>query len=258
MTYPRIKALHYVVEHDFSIDYSRTESLSRHEASFDLHIDNKRACFTLKESYATVEETREAIGPYIDGWELEAGLQHGPNKFTLRFGGADIEDLDPATGQVFEQRSHPLPLVTIGELRVTEGVPYYPSPSPTAVSFNPDVRSMFDRYMGYRGGRELLATMAYFCLTVLEASTGQPRSTRKAAAKHYAIDQSILEQIGLLTSTKGGARARKAQGAHCDLSQDETCFLDAAVKAIIRRAAEIAHDPAVPRRTITLQDLPRV
>ena len=76
---------------------------------------------------------------------LEAGLQHGPNKFTLRFSGADIEDLDPATGQVFEQRSHPFPLVTIGELRVTEGVPYYPSPPPPAFSFNPDVRSMFDR-----------------------------------------------------------------------------------------------------------------
>ncbi len=32
---------------------------------------------------------------------------------------------------------------------------------------------MFDRNMGYRGYRELLATMAYFCLTVLETSTGQ-------------------------------------------------------------------------------------
>jgi hypothetical protein len=54
VTYPRTKALRYVIEHDFSIDYSRAEPLSRDEASFDFHIDDKRACFTLKESYATV------------------------------------------------------------------------------------------------------------------------------------------------------------------------------------------------------------
>ena len=196
MKYPRVNALHYVIEHDSSIDYLAAQPLSRHEASFDLHVDDKRVCFTMKESYATAEEAREAIGPYIDGWELEAGFQHGPNKFKLRFGGADLEDLDPSTGQVVEQPSTPLPLVMIGEVRVTEGVPYYPSPSPIAVLFNPDVRSMFDRYMGYRGSREHLATMAYFCLTVLEISTGQRRSIRKAAAKHYGIDQEILDRIG--------------------------------------------------------------
>ena len=257
MRYPRVSALHYVIEHDSSIDYSAAQPLSRHEASFDLRVDDKRVCFTMKESYATAEEAREAIGPYIDGWELEAGLQHGPNKFKLRFGGADLENLDSTTGQVVEQPSVPLPLVMIGEVRVTEGVPYYPSPSPIAVSFNPDVRSMFDRYLGYRGGREHLTTMAYFCLTVLETSTGQRRSSRKTAAKHYGINKAILDRIGLLTSKKGGARARKAQGVRRELSQDETRFLDEAIKAIVRRAAEFANDPNVARRIITMQDLPQ-
>ena len=116
---------------------------------------------------------------------------------------------------------------------------------------------MFDRYLGYRGDREHLTTMAYFCLTVLEISTGQRRDARKAAAKRYGIDEQVLRRIGQLTATKGGAGARKAQGACHDLSRDETRFLDEAIKTSIHRAAEIAHDPNATRRIITMQDLPR-
>ena len=255
MTYPRVRALRYIIEHDSSIDYSEAQPLSRHEASFVLHVEDRRVCFTMKESYATAKEALEAIGPYIDGWELKAGLQHGPNKFKLRFGGADLEDIDPKTKQVIERSSALLPLFMTGEVRVTEGVPYYPSPPSIKVSLNPDVRSMFDRYLGYRGGREHLTTMAYFCLTVLETSTGKRRNARLAAAKQYGISKAVLAKIGWLTSKKGGTRARKASGIRDELSQDETRFLDEAVKAIICRTAECAHDPNTARRTITMKDL---
>ena len=257
MTYTRVKALHFVIEHDSSVDYSRAQPLSRQEASFDLHVADKRVCFTMKESYETADEAIEAISPYIDGWELEAGLQHGPNRLRLRFGGADIEEMDPTTGQIVERSSPRLPHIMIGEVRMTEGVPTYPPPSPVSVSLSPDVRQMFERYLRYRSGREHLATMAYFCLTVLETSTPQRGSARKAAAKRYSIDEPVLRRIGELTSTKGGAGARKAAGTQHELSPDETSFLREAVKTIIRRAAEIAHDPNAARRIITMQDLPQ-
>ena len=115
---------------------------------------------------------------------------------------------------------------------------------------------MFHRYAGYREGGEPLTTMAYFCLTVLEASTGERRGRRSAAAKQYCISEAVLKQLGELSSTKGGVGARKAEGVHQDLTQQERKFLEAVVTTIIRRAAEVAHDPNVSLKRITVLALP--
>ena len=98
--------------------------------------------------------------------------------------------------------------------------------------------------------------MAYFCLTVLEASTGERRGRRSAAAKQYCISEAVLKQLGELSSTKGGVGARKAEGVHQDLTQQERKFLEAVVTTIIRRAAEVAHDPNVSLKRITVLALP--
>ena len=257
MTYPRVKALHFVIEHGPSVDYSQAEPLSLEEPSFDVVVNDRNVCFTMKAHCATESDARHAVARYIDAWEFEAGLARGPESFRLRFDVADIEDLDPSTGQTF-LRPRPIRLhATTGSLEVQLQKRRYPAPPTCGLAINPDVRSMFDRYLGYRRGREHLTTMAYFCLTVLETSTGQRRDARKAASKRYGIDEQVLRRIGQLTATKGGAGARKAQGARHDLSRDETRFLDEAIKTSIRRAAETAHDPTVARRIITVQDLPR-
>ena len=66
----------------------------------------------------------------------------------------------------------------------------------------PDVQTMYDRYMGYRQGREPLTTMAYFCLTILERSTKKNHS-REVAAETYGIKLEVLNKIGHLSSEKG-------------------------------------------------------
>ena len=72
----------------------------------------------------------------------------------------------------------------------------YPSPPSMGLKPTPDVESMFHRYVGFREGREPLTTMAYFCLTVLEASTGKRSGKRAAAAKRYGMCQEVLKQLG--------------------------------------------------------------
>ena len=223
MTYPRVKALHFVIEHGPSVHYSQAEPLSLQERSFDVVVNDRNVCFTMKAHCATESDARQAVAKHIDAWEFEAGLARGPESFRLRFDVADIEDLDASTGQTF-LRPSPIRLhAMMGSVEVQLRKRHYPAPPTSGLAITPDVRSMFDRYLGYRGDREHLTTMAYFCLTtILEISTGQRRDARKTAAKRYRIDEQVLRRIGQLTATKGGSGARKAQGARHDLSRDET------------------------------------
>ena len=61
--------------------------------------------------------------------------------------------------------------------------------------------------------------MVYFCLTVLELTWGPSRGAREPAASHYGIDETALNALWELSSTKGGVGARKAQGVLLEYSK---------------------------------------
>jgi hypothetical protein len=105
--------------------------------------------------------------------------------------------------------------------------------------------------------------MAYFCLTLIEANAGDQEQAkerkknrkREKAGKKYRISCEVLAKLGELTSTRGDEKtARKSHRLHTPLSGAETRWIEAAVKAIIRRVAEIDSDPILPE--ITMSDLP--
>ena len=259
MKYPRVKALHFIIEHGPSIDYSQAESFSHQERSFAVLINDRKVRFVMRKRHATETEARQAVATYIDAWEFEVGLTRGPDSFKLRFDFADIEDLDPSTGVVFLRPSPVRLHVMTGDVRVILGKRGYPAPPTSGLSISPDVRSMYQRYLGYKRQREPLPSMVYFCLTVLETSTRQHRGgARTAVANLYRIDKPVLDRLGKLCSKKGGAGARKAVGVHQELSREETRFLEEAVKAIIRRIAEVAHNPCADLQSITMCDLPSI
>jgi hypothetical protein len=111
---------------------------------------------------------------------------------------------------------------------------------------------MLLRYHGYRDGREPLLSMAYFCLTVLEANAGG----RSAAARKYRIDKAVLHKLGELTSRRGDlATARKATaGVAAPLTGPETAWLEVAVKTLIWRLGDTGDTTKLP--SITLAELP--
>ena len=128
-------------------------------------------------------------------------------------------------------------------------------------------RPLYDRYSGYYQDREPLAGMAYFCLTVLEESVAQqpqkastnrkPSPKRKKTAEKYGIELEALTEIGFLSSEKGGHRgARKAGGKDNDLTAEDRHLLEGALKAVIRRAAELAYAPNRALPKISLSNLP--
>lgn len=210
--------------------------------------------------YATQSEALEAVEGYISAWEHHAALQNGPDEFRLVFERAEIEDRDPVPG-AFHFRAEPVHVrISVGEIGVRVSRGAYPRPPDGRMEFSSGAKLMFERYVRYRAGREYLTSMAYFCLTVLENSVQSVRnrkeSLRKAAARQYNVEFSVLKEIGRLCACKGGTEARKKQGAGQELDGQERRFLEEVVKAIIQGAAEVNGDPSEPRHTIGLCDFP--
>ncbi len=128
----------------------------------------------------------------------------------------------------------------------------YPDP-PVGIAVDADAETMLFRYSRYRQGRDTLAGMAYFCLTVLEHSAGN----RAVAAAKYYVSETVLRTLGRLTGEKGGTDARKSEGRAQDFTPAECRWVEEAVKKLIRRAAELAYGTQSPSG-ITMIDLPRL
>ncbi len=115
-----------------------------------------------------------------------------------------------------------------------------------------DVEAMALHYSRYREGKETLAGMAYFCLTVLEQAAGE----RLAIPKKFGIALTVADTLGHLSTEKGGAEARKDGGRSHEFTANERNWIEQATKRMIRRAAEVAYDPAAAASQITMGDLP--
>ena len=257
MNDPHVVALNYRVEHGPEFDYSKAPALSESTRDFDIRLEDTKVRFAMKTHHATVRDAVDAAEKYIRAWELHVALKRGPNAFTLRFDRPEIVDRNPTTG-VVRVSANPVRFnVALSQPEVTVSLGSYPSPPSPGLARNPDVESMFIRYMGYRDGKEPLTSMAYFCLTVLESSAVKKKgeTARKAAARQYCIANGVMNNVGTLCDKKGGRGARKAKGVHLELTQGEKRFLEDAVKAMIRRAAEVEHDPHASHNLIGLGDL---
>ena len=248
-----VVALVYRIEHRDSVDYSSAQSFDSEEPGFRIRIEDKVLRFEFKDQYASEQAAREAIKDYIREWEFEAGLQHGPDAFRLRFLHSEIRYLNAPPGTLGPTSIRAgVPRMTG---RLTVGLPRYPQP-PSGIKLTPDVKSMYDRYMNYRRGREPLASMAYFCLTVIEHSIGKQSGRRREAAKKHQVFLGVFNEVGKLSSERGGPDARKAVGRSDPLTTQEYRFLEQAIKVLIRRAAQKAYNPAGELPKITKSDLP--
>jgi hypothetical protein len=78
---------------------------------------------------------------------------------------------------------------------------------------------------------------------------------RKNAALHFCVDADVLMKVGELSTTKGGPDARKAEGASEDFTEKDRVWLESALKALIRRAAQKVHSSEGWQK-ITMDDLP--
>ena len=258
MNDPHVVALIYHVVHDQSVDYKSASCLCYSTEQFRICVADGTARFELKEHFATKVAAREVVDPYIRKWEFETGLRKRPDQFRLHFGHAEIIDLNPPPpppGTIPVSATFSSPPGTMSVALATVVSNYPAPPSECAIDpDDPDVATMYHRYERYRLRRELLPSMAFFCLTMFESRY----QGRRNAAKTCRVDVAILHTIGKLTEEKGGTEARKAKGAErdLDLTRQEKQFLEQAIEKIIFRVAQVAADENQCLPKITLSDLP--
>ena len=249
MNDPHVVALIYKIEHGPSVDYRKAESIDHEEAGFRVKIENDQVRFEFKEHYATEDAARKAIEDYIRVWEFSACLENGPSYFKLIFDHAQIEDRNPTPGVLMFHAPPARFEVKVEKATGVVSPAYYPPPL-SGVKITPDVQLMYDRYMDHLQGREKLLDVAYFCWTMVKDN---PVTTTD-------FSRGVCNTISRLSGGGGGPEhARKKAGIDKDpLTDQELRFFVEAIKAIIRRAAERAHDPDHNLPQISMSDLPPV
>ena len=258
MNDPHIVALLYEITHDETVDYTDAQSVEHEEELFCIQIEDKRVRLEMKEHYATEVDARRVVEPYIRSWELDASLCGQPGQFSLRFVRPEIRDRNPTPGALTAIATLGIAVGVTSPVIVAPALKSYPKP-PSGIVLapgDPDVLTMLNRFEGYLNNREPLPSMAYFCYTMLTKylSEGPTDTVNK-----YGIGMNVLTKVRTLASTKGGrAAARKMEGIGEELDPSEVIFLKEAVKVMIRRVAELAHDPHKQRSKVTLADLPKL
>ena len=257
MNDPHVKALYYQVVVGKDVNYNNAPPLSETTDVFEISLDGKTAVFKMKQHYSTADEAKGVVEQYVQAWDILIGLEQDPGDLQLVFDHADIIDRSPDTSNknVVNLQAHLSAHVVLSDsvsLHVSRGK--YPS-FPKNFSASPDAETMYLRYKTYRQNRETLTSMAYMCLTILQAGAGD----RKKAARQYSIDYAVLETLGKLTSTKGDpeeARKSPKDGKFDPLRPKEKEWIVSVIKALILRAGEYAYDPRAKLKQLSMKDFP--
>ena len=252
-----VKALAYDIRHAAWIDYGNTQPATITTEDFDVRVADGEATFEFKtKDLETEAQALEAVSDFISQWEFSASLQLGPEAFTLRSPRAEFKEQNPVPGMAqLRGNASTGPVRSEGDLTVTTHPPSYPEPPSTGIKITPDVQAMFDRYVDCLNGQGRLDSMAYFCLTVLQAAASREPGfgrSRWKASKAYGVSRAVLTKVAKLSSGHG----RKADGKDKPLNDGECRFLQEATESIIRRMAENAFSPDTDLPEITMADLP--
>lgn len=262
MNDPHVDSLRYRLETDESLEFADPPPFEGETSTLLLRLEDDILTVRPKAHYASVEDSREAVDPYLKAWEIAEATRRGLRKVRFEYQSAEIVDRAPSPEGNQKARHVVSKFDTVRSVsRAVERASSYPALPGTFVA-SPDVETMWQRYEQYVRGREPLPSMAYFCLTVLETSARNvpgKGGNREKALRTYAIQDKVLGKLGELTAGLGdAASARKAGGVGRALTPGETDWIERCLRALIRRVGEKAADPQGNFDRITMNDLPQL
>ena len=210
----------------------------------------------MKEHFALEDEAKRAVGSFTESWETLYALENNGQDVWLEFENAEVVDRNPTIGvHSLYASSVQLSAVFSDSITVTVGRQNYPK-TPKNFIATPDVQMLWNRYEHYSDGKESLATMAYFCLKMVEHIAG---GNRDMARKTFNISGKVLDTIQKLSNTRGDAKtARKffQESSLKPFTAKERDWLQTAVRKMIQRVGE--HAAGAPLPKITIEDLPEL
>jgi hypothetical protein len=263
---PHIESLLYLLDTDKTLAFDNPPPLDHETPDFRLRLEGDRLTVTMKIHFASVEEAKGIVDPFLHAWELDFALARGRREMRFKFDKPVIVDLERSPGQ------SPILLVGTAEMVTVTGsatlvVPLrnYPTPPSPPLKVTADVATLWDRYESSTLDREPLPGMGYFCLTIFEQVFGgavapspgsrPPTAKRVAAAKALGVHVDVLRKLGELTTERGdAATARKAFPA-APLTNAEAEWIKLTLRELMRRAAMIAAGSS-PSSQLTMNNLP--
>jgi len=258
---PHVVALLYRVETEPTLVFDNPPPVEHQTNDFDVRLAGGVVTVTMHEHHASEESARRDVDQYLRGWEITAGLQFGRPDMRFVFDRAEVIDRAPPKPGTATLHARAFGSVTaFGTLTVRASRRQYPEP-PADFTLSPDVESMWRRFEGYLRGREPLLSMAYFCRTVLTTSAKLGPGTAslkpmEAAATVHQVDLGVLLMLNGLTNVGDESTARKKHSNNRPLRGEEVAWIEAVIRALIRRAGERAANPSGPHRQLTMADFP--
>jgi hypothetical protein len=255
MNDPHVASLRYRLITDGTLRFVNPPALIVKGNGFEADLRDGVLTVKMLAHYLSEPEARQVVGQFLRGWEVESFLKSGL-RIRFEFEKSEVIDRRPGpSGSAALKGVASGTAVASLKPEVHLERHSYPAPPNTSIFLvTPDVETLLNRFQGYQQDREPLSAMAYFCLTVLQA----PFGSRTKAATILQTDRDVLDTLGKLTSTTGGETARKAT-RNPPMTSKEKTWVEAAVKALIRRLAEhAAHSGTGWSSNLTMKDLPPV
>jgi hypothetical protein len=240
---PHVVSLIYKVTSPETIRFEKAPPVVFNTARMKLSIADGLLKVEPKSHFASVDNARKAIDPFLRSWEVDTALHFGRIEIAFTYKDAKIVDrnpLPPGSPITLEVASI-TSAHTVDKVTLIVNRSRYPEP-PALFVTSPDVESLWQRYQGYLDGHEPLLSMSYFCLSLLESKYRKEK--RKAVADSYNISFDVLQKLGELTSEKGdGSTARKfdRESSHIPLTKAEINWVQESIKILIRRVGESSH-----------------
>lgn len=255
MNEPVVTQLFYDLKLSSELAFNNPPPLEQELCDFKFILQAGQLEVTMKREVQTEKDARNIVDPYLRSWELDHFLTTGRKEFWFHFKNSIIVDKKPTRPGDIVIHVGVAELIVLGEeVTWTLTKKNYPNPN-FSLSITPDVETLISRYEDFTKKKEPLLSMAYFCLTVLEASGGN----LKSASLKYNIHKDALKKLSELTSTRGNmTESRKAKGrtAFEPLTTKEIDWINATVRILIRRKAEYEHEPTGSFCLIDLAALP--
>jgi hypothetical protein len=248
MNDPHVESLTYKLTPGPSFDF-KDDAPARdvERPDFNLHLEKGIALVTMKSDYATADEARRVVQPFLRAWEVSAALDRGKSVMRFTFVDAKVIDRNPTPGVHILVGAGALTIGADMGATAILTMSRYPDPPPTGFSVTLDVETLWRRYERYVADRRQLLSMGYFCLSALQTIHGGPQTRsenraggqrRTKAANALGVDRAVLDKLGELTSERGdGETARKRDGRESDLTGAEADWIQAALRELIRRQA---------------------
>jgi hypothetical protein len=226
-------SLSYTIEYsDFFIpEYPLTGELATD--GFVARLSGTDAEVELLAAFATQEEARQFVEPYLHAWEMAAAALRGWPVFRFRFRAAQIPRVGGGPG-----------FTATMEIRMSAALAFKLDalpPPPARPLYGPWIDAIWEHFRSYREGRQALLPTAYMCLSLLEASVS---GDRRKAAEFYGLEKKALAELGKLTSAvPDPQKGRKIVGTRpAELTPEQEKTIEGTlvdiVRAVVRKELE--------------------